>query len=67
MLGVNLPGFNGATSFQKWIVEPNGWYALPETVFQWGHFFSEMDSAFFWYTLTPQDNVSMGPLLFRNG
>ena len=36
-------GFNGATSFQKWIEDCNNLDAYRKSGFQWGHFFSEMD------------------------
>ncbi len=36
--------------------------------FQWGHFFSEMDrEAMRKYIAVVSENVSMGPLLLRNG
>ncbi len=45
--------FNGATSFQKWIDYAGARIPFGAAVFQWGHFFSEMDSS------------AMGPLSFR--
>ena len=36
-------------------------------VFQWSHFFSEMDSTPIYHVLLDALEVSMEPLLFRNG
>ena len=64
-----ITGFNGATSFQKWIDESELFVILIEKYrpFQWSHFFSEMDSSKKIADSLGVPIVSMEPLLFRNG
>ena len=92
MTGDSYNGFNGATSFQKWIgvmipifrsqdigfqwshffsemdrrkaLESSRQYLM---VFQWSHFFSEMDRHMCVWDASENLEVSMEPLLFRNG
>ena len=59
--------FNGATSFQKWIGVQERDRAWTSLLFQWSHFFSEMDRIDLIATAMLLMMVSMEPLLFRNG
>ena len=68
--GKSVKSFNGATSFQKWIVvRTSPTFYLYYIEFQWSHFFSEMDSLYNLVEIveTLIVPVSMEPLLFRNG
>ncbi len=65
-----MPGyscFNGATSFQTWKLHGGSIREGEEISLQWGHVFSDVETAVSQWTRRPDRRASMGPRLFRRG
>ena len=67
MVNTGSNSFNGATSFRKWIEQFSKCIPYCDNLFQWSHFFSEMDSHSRLEGMVTGVFVSMEPLLFGNG